>query len=49
MTTQEIREMLDSTITANGKREISGSSLNAVLHAIVDLIEQIGYGHTENN
>lgn len=40
MTTQEIREMLDSTITANGKREISGQSLNAALNAILDLVEQ---------
>lgn len=40
MTTQEIREMLDSTITANGKREISGASLNAALNAILDLFEQ---------
>ena len=44
MTTQEIREMLDSTITANGKREISGSSLNAALNAILDLVEQGGGG-----
>lgn len=44
MTTQEIREMLDSTITANGKREISGSSLNAALNAILDLVEQGGRG-----
>lgn len=44
MTTQEIREMLDSTITANGKREISGNSLNAVLNAILDLVEQGGGG-----
>lgn len=42
MTTQEIREMLDSTITANGKREISGSSLNAALNAILDLVEEGG-------
>ena len=40
MTTQEIREMLGSTITANGKREISGQSLNAALNAILDLVEQ---------
>lgn len=40
MTTQEIREMLDSTITANGKREISGQSLNAALNAILDLISE---------
>lgn len=39
MTTQEIREMLDSTITANGKREISGKSLNAALNAILDLVD----------
>ena len=39
MTTQEIREMLDSTITANGQRAISGQSLNAALHAILDLVE----------
>ena len=32
--------MLDSTITANGKREISGQSLNAALNAILDLVEQ---------
>jgi hypothetical protein len=40
MTTQEIREMLDSTITANGKREISGQSLNASLNAMVDVLEE---------
>ena len=39
MTTQEIREMLDSTITANGRREISGRSLNAALNAILDLVD----------
>ena len=39
MTTQEIREMLDSTINSNGKREISGQSLNAALNAILDLVE----------
>ena len=44
MTTQEIREMLDSTITSNGKREISGQSLNAALNAILDLVEQGGGG-----
>lgn len=32
--------MLDSTITANGKREISGQSLNAALNAILDLISE---------
>ena len=31
--------MLDSTITANGKREISGQSLNAALNAILDLVD----------
>lgn len=40
MTTQEIREMLDSTITANGKRAISGQSLNTALHVILDFIEE---------
>lgn len=40
MTVQEIREMLDSTITANGKREISGQSLNAALNAMVDVLEE---------
>ena len=44
MTTQEIREMLDSTITANGQRAISGQSLNAALHAILDLVEEGGSG-----
>lgn len=44
MTTQEIREMLDSTITANGARAISGKSLNAALNAILDLVEQGGGG-----
>jgi hypothetical protein len=44
MTTQEVREMLDSTITANGKKEISGQSLNAALNAILDLVEQEGGG-----
>ena len=44
MTTQEIREMLDSTITANGARAISGQSLNAALNAILDLVEQGGGG-----
>ena len=32
--------MLDSTITSNGKREISGQSLNTALNAILDLFEQ---------
>lgn len=32
--------MLDSTITANGQRAISGQSLNAALHAILDLISE---------
>ena len=40
MTTQEIREMLDSTITANGQRAISGQSLNAALHVILDFIDE---------
>ena len=42
MTATEIREMLDSTITSNGKREISGQSLNAALNAILDLVENGG-------
>lgn len=40
MTTQEIREMLDSTITSNGKREISGQSLNSALQAILDVVQE---------
>lgn len=36
--------MLDSTITANGQRAISGQSLNAALHAILDLVEEGGSG-----
>lgn len=42
MTTQEIREMLDSTITSNGKREISGQSLNSALQAILDVVQENG-------
>lgn len=39
MTTQEVREMLDSTINSNNTRGISGQSLNAALNAILDLVE----------
>lgn len=39
MTKQEIIEMLDSTITANGQRAISGQSLNAALHALLEYNE----------
>ena len=41
MTKQEIIEMLDSTITANGQRAISGQSLNAALHALLDYNEPV--------
>ena len=44
MTTQEIREMLDSTITSNGRKEISGKTLNVALNAILDLIGEGGGG-----
>lgn len=40
MTTQEIREMLDSTINSNNTRGISGQSLNAALHVILDFIDE---------
>lgn len=42
MTTQEIREMLDSTINSNNTRGISGQSLNAALNAILDLVSEKG-------
>lgn len=41
MTTQEIREMLDSTINSNGSRGISGKSLNSALNSVVDLVEEV--------
>lgn len=47
MTTQEIREMLDSTINSNNTRGISGQSLNAALHAILDLVENAESGAGE--
>lgn len=40
MTKTEILEMLDSTITSNGRGEISGKVLNLALRAIVDYIDE---------
>lgn len=40
MTKTEILEMLDSTITSNGRGEISGKVLNLALRAIVNYIDE---------
>lgn len=40
MTKTEILEMLDSTITSNGRGEISGKVLNLALHAIINYIDE---------
>lgn len=40
MTKTEILEMLDSTITSNGRGEISGKVLNLALRAIINYIDE---------
>ena len=47
MTVQEIREMLDSTITANGRGEITAKALNLAFHTILDHIEGGSFGDSE--
>lgn len=36
----DVRNMIDSTITENGKNEITGLALNAALTEIVDVVEE---------
>lgn len=40
MTKDELKSMIDSTIAANGKGEITGEALNLALKAIVDAMSQ---------
>lgn len=42
MTKEELKEMIDSTINENGRREITGQSLNLALNAIVEAMGEGG-------
>lgn len=45
---QEFREMLDATINENGKREITGKSLNLAFNSLMDLVASGGGGTGAN-
>lgn len=44
MTFEEIREMVNATITENGQRQITGKALNLALLAIITAMEEQGSG-----
>lgn len=44
MTKEELKEMIDSTIAANGERAITGQALNLALNAIIDSMGTGGSG-----
>lgn len=44
MTKEELKEMIDNTITTNGNKEITGQALNLALNAIVDAMGEQSSG-----
>lgn len=44
MTKEELIEMIDSTITGNGNKEITGTALNLALKSIVNSMGTEGGG-----
>ena len=40
MNTRDLRDLINSTITTNGKREITGAKLNTIFNSLLTMIEE---------